>query len=167
MDQVASLQVWFVLAALIPFRIGLLCHLTHGQRQVLTGLCWRVSRRGREGKVHDGMPGRQGTARKVISHVFMGFDSQIKQSAKEMEVWNLQRVIKMFSLIPAQAVIKPGASHIWNIYGSWEVKGPVFLLSVHCSEGFEVRQIGVWVLALLVLNCTVLDMPLWENVIYF
>lgn len=58
------------------------------------------------------MPGRQGTARKVISHVFMGFDSQIKQSAKEMEVWNLQRAIKMFSLVPAQAVVLSQSSNL-------------------------------------------------------
>lgn len=63
----------------------------------------------------------------------MGLYFQIKVSAKETWVWNPQRVMKMFSLIPGQAVvfkpvIKPGLV-IYEIFieaGSEE--GPVLSL---------------------------------------
>lgn len=60
----------------------------------------------REGQVYYGIAWKVGHSyRKSINHIFMGFYSQAKQSAKEMEVWNLQRVIKMFILVPGKAAV--------------------------------------------------------------
>lgn len=70
-----------ILAARLPFRIGLFCHLTHSQHQVQTGLGRRGQ--GGQGPLRTAWKAGHG-GRKGVSHVLLGFHSQIKQSAKEM-----------------------------------------------------------------------------------
>lgn len=90
------------------------------------------------------------SSRRGVSHVFIGFYSQIKQSAKETQVQNLQRVIKTLSLISGQAMTlnqplnwSRGGVVIYEILIEAEnAKSPVSALgfSLCYGGGFEIRQ---------------------------
>lgn len=89
------------------------------------------------------------SSRRGVSHVFMVFYSQIKQSAKEILVQNLQRVIETLSLISGQAMTlnqslnwSRGGEVIYEtLIEAENAKSPVSALgfSLCYSGGFESR----------------------------